>query len=119
MCLEDTYYKADPSMKEWARWFKSGSIAKELGYPSCSPEQKLPGSNGKLIEPTNIEAEKIEKLLTELNILWAECYQALTAYYLLDLSMSAIAHRNGISKPTFQRYFERGMGFIERGLRIN
>jgi hypothetical protein len=111
MCIE--YHLADRRLKQWADWLHEETALKQLGYPTCSPEQKTPGTQSGRMEKHNQEAEEVERLLSELKFKWYDVYQALMAYYFIGLSVRASADRNRISPVTFQKYLNTGMGWME------
>ncbi len=114
MCIE--YELADKRLKQWADWLHEQSVLKQLGYPTSSAEQKIPGTGTGHSEKYNPEAEEVEQLLTELKQKWAEIYQALMACYFLRMTTRQAAEYNHISRPTFDKYYNIGMAWLEAKL---
>lgn len=117
MCIE--YELADKRLKQWADWLHEQSVLKQLGYPTSSAEQKIPGTGTGHSEKYNPEAEEVEQLLTELKQKWAEVYQAIMACYFMGWSIRVAASKNQLSINTFQKYLSVGMGWMEARLQKN
>jgi len=118
MCVE--FPVADRRLHQWADWLHEQPALKQLGYQSCSPEQKQPGSGGKheLYKP-NPTAEQTEQILSEMKQrgdAWKAVYQSILAYYFLGKSIRGAADHNCISINTYQKYLTTGLAWVEAKL---
>lgn len=114
MCLESNM--AHKRLEHWAQWLHhEQGLLKELGYPSHSPEQSLPGGNQKIINH-DARAEEVERFLCQMKKLKEINYQALMAYYFLGKNFTTAASMNNIARATFKQYFLEGLGWMEAKL---
>ena len=105
---------ADARLTEWGNAQKDDM---NLGYPTCSPEQKTPGS-GKSLDCRDDDVDEIELLMLELK---RECridwVVSVRQYYQYRCSMRECAKRMSVSVATFRVTLGAALGWFEGRLR--
>ena len=106
------FEEADLSLRIWADWQHESSA--HLGYPRCSPEQKIPGS-GKGRAVFNERAELVESILLRARPIFLKAFKL---YYLYRYTQVDCAKRLRMSQGTFSLLLSEALQFVERELSV-
>lgn len=112
MCIKKEFPKANQRLIEWAKWNREGGVARELELPSNSSYLNLPGGSFQSITG-NENAEQVDILMSRIKKLWPESYECVRIYFVYETNLSDAATRSKFSRTTYDKYFQRGMGWLE------
>ncbi|MCU7836511.1 MAG: hypothetical protein KZQ83_14840 [gamma proteobacterium symbiont of Taylorina sp.] len=113
MSVKKEFPKADPRLREWVDWNRKGGYSKELELPSQSSHLNMSGGSYNQISG-NERAEEMDKLVSRINKLWPETEQVIELFYVKGYdSISEASGLSDYSRTTFDRYFQRAMGWFE------
>ena len=95
-------------LEEWGDWAR-GNIAKGIGYPSRSPEQKAMTGSGESVEPSMTAEEEIDRIVLEMS---EELREITKYYYVRRWTMGQIAGKLSTTRPTVEKRINTALGFV-------
>lgn len=92
--LDPVKESSDYLLNRWARWIRTGNHLRELGYPGCSAEQKIPGAS----YPSETDNDELSEYIDEvLKTLSPERQEVSKMYYVKNIPMKKICETLGIT----------------------